>query len=690
MVRIIHKSVPFLILAFIVVVVYFPAFRTFFQQDEWNGFGGVYTVNGRSLVSLVTTSFTPNIGHYVPFSKIAFESLFFLFGLNFHSWFLVSLSWHLGIVVILYLLAQRLFKNDYLSLVASLLFAISASGDQATLWTVTDINTHGATFFALLSLIYFFDYVKNTKRYKNLVLQILFLFISLGFKEIAIGFFLLYPFSYFIFAKKKDFSKIKYSSIMLLLGLLYIGSRVLMYLFPNTSGAPVVFESQPLSVFIYNLITFPFKALSQTIVPPNIFLLVGKIIPDILIKHLGLSRGTMGYDIFIEKVVLEALFIIVFALIIGGIITLYKKRSVNFKIIFFAFLFIVLNSLIYAFSPARAGIITFIDSRNLYFITIGMSLLITALVKIIYRKIRLLSYLIISVLFVLNICWLRMDLGYQEKVGSVRKNILTQIKKDYPNLPPKTIFYTESDSSFYGLAESERIMPFQSGFGQTLLVWYQEREKFPKEFFINNYLWGIKNQEYKVIENRGFGYFRDFDKLVQTVGKEGVSVGSIIAFRYDSEQQVLENMTREIRGRLRGYLINKKEISFSVNSLINSNDVRLMIDKKRETYWSSKVPYIYPLSIILDMRTSRKIAQITIDSYNNKDQNAVGYKVSISADRQKWKEVFYSRRYPPNDGGIVNLYFEPTNGKFIKVEQIGEHKFAPWVIHEIKAYEAVN
>ena len=90
------------------------------------------------------------------------------------------------------------------------------------------------------------------------------------------------------------------------------------------------------------------------------------------------------------------------------------------------------------------------------------------------------------------------------------------------------------------------------------------------------------------------------------------------------------------------------------------------------------------------MRTSRKIAQITIDSYNNKDQNAVGYKVSISADRQKWKEVFYSRRYPPNDGGIVNLYFEPTNGKFIKVEQIGEHKFAPWVIHEIKAYEAVN
>lgn len=678
------KNKFFLPVLIVIILLYLPLKNGFFQQDEWMAFGNIYKFSGDNLFQVVVRAFTSNVGHYVPLHHLLFNLLFRLFGLNYLSWVLTSIAWHIAITLLVYLLSLKLFKKGILAFITALFFGIAVSGYQATSWVGADINTHGAAFFGLLSLILLIDSLK--KKLKNnwyFIFSLTSVFISLMFKESTVGLFLLIPFFIWLFYNKDFKKKTIYSVTSLAAGGLYVGIRILMFFLPQASQALVVTQSQSLSTLFYNLATFPAKAFIQTLIPAGVFSLIKQFL---IIK-------TFEQDLFIQEKIFEMFFIVAFILLIVGLIFLVRRYKERFesKVLIFSVGFIVINSFIYAFSPGRSGIVTFVDSRNLYFVSIGTAILLASLISLIYHlKRKNLAIILACLVVVLNMYWLRAEIASVAKAGSIRKEILYDIRKLYPKLPQKVIFYTESDTPFYGLSENERIFPFQSGLGQTLLVWYQEKENFPKEFFRDSFLWNITEEGYKETGGRGFGYFRDFDKLVQTVSNGGVPVGSIIAFRYDSKQQALADMTQEVQGRLKGYSTNKKEISFSVDSSTNPAGLTLMTDKDRKTYWSSKVTYVYDLSIDLNMKTSRKIVQITIDSYSNKDQNAVGYRVSISQDGKGWKEVFYSKRYPPKDDGYVNLYFEPTNGKFVKIEQIGEYRYTPWVIHEIKAYEAVN
>lgn len=697
-VRIFLKRLPvillLLLLLLLVVVVYFSLFNAFFQQDEWAAFGDFYAIYDKSLINLFATSFAPDVGHYAPLYDIVFRFFFNIFGLNFQYWMGFSLIWHIVTIVAVYILALRIFKSNLWAFISSLFFGLNVSGFQATSWTVADINTHGATFFGVLSLIFFWDLLDIKKRdsKKYLLLHLTFLFISLGFKESAVGLFILLPIIYNLFNKGISVVN-KYTIYIIISGLFYIGLRILMFLLPNVSNSPVLFESQSLSAFIYNLLTFPAKALSQTIIPLWVIQLIEKILPDTLINYLGLSRGSVDYNIFVEQKIFELMFVLFFMFVIGRIFIFYKHRSTGYKVIIFSFLFIVINSFIYAFSPAREGIITFIDSRNLYFISIGSMVFLTALASYSSFKKRALVFFILILLLVLNLIGLKEEIKNQVDVGIERHKILGQIKSYYPAIPVKTVFYTESNSSFYGLPDLEKIMPFQSGFGQTLLVWYQKTEKFPVEFFHNYFLWEIESQGYKEKGGRGFGYFRDFNLMIDTMEKEGVFGDSVIAFRYDSESKTLEDITEEIQGRIRGFKSLKRLLSSNnlhFNASQNPEQIYLAVDGNRKTKWDSKLEYIYPQFMEIDLKKLRSIGQIRIDSYDNKDQNNVGYRILVSGDAKNWNEVFYSKYYPPNSDGIVDIYFEPQFTRYIKIEQIGKHGFASWVIHELYLYEAVK
>jgi len=236
-------------------------------------------------------------------------------------------------------------------------------------------------------------------------------------------------------------------------------------------------------------------------------------------------------------------------------------------------------------------------------------------------------------------------------------------------------------------------MPFQSGFGQTLLIYYSQNEKFPRDFYPGDFLWEIRSQGYQEHGDRGFGYFRDFDLMAKTIDEKSIPADSVIAFRYDSSSQKIEDISIEVRGRLDGYLAKKKEVLMSemgLNSSLNLKEINLLRDKNRKTFWDSKLPYMYPQSVEVILGREGKIAQIQIDSYNNKDQNEVGYKVSVEGDDGNWEEVFYAKRYPPSKDGVVNLYFEPKYTKRVKIEQVGYHAFATWVIHELRIYEKID
>lgn len=690
------KTFPLLILTLaFVTLAYSKVFSSFFAQDEWLSFSLRFLLQKKDFLDQTREIFAPSVGHFQPLNTLALQTLFNFFQLNYLSYAIVSVCLHLIIVLLVFYLTKAILDDNKVIFLTALLFGVLASSFQATSWVLADTSIHFSTIFSYASILLLFKFFKN-KKAKFFIFSIISLLVSLLFKEISIGLFILLPLLFLLFSEMPLVKSRKYISVILIVGLIYGLFRVGMIYLPQAySHDTLVIKSQPLEHLAYNLVTFPFKGVSQSIIPSKVLLQFSYFIGDFLPSLSTKIKNTPNDDKFVQEEILEVVSFTFSVAIIFLSIFLWQKNKSNIwgKTIIFSLIFIMINSPIFAFSPEKTGRVFILDSRNLYLLSLGTSLLTVSIIKVLAKNSFLKTLLIILIFIFANTFWLNSYLSDIAEIGSLRKNVLTTVYQNYPKLPKEVIFYTESDSSFYGIPQEERILPFQSGFGQTLLVWYSQTKRFPEEFFQNKFLWGITDQGYKEAEDQGFGYFRDFKLLAQTVKEKNILPASVISFRYSSRDQVLTHNAQEVRGRLAGYLADKKEIDprlFIITPSINMEDISLMFDKKRETFWNSEVPYATSQTIDIDLRDSRKIAQVRIDSYNNKDQNEVGYEVSTSQDGKDWRTVFYAKRYPPGDDGYVDLFFEPQPTRFIRISQIGFHQYATWVIHEMRVYETIN
>ena len=164
-----------------------------------------------------------------------------------------------------------------------------------------------------------------------------------------------------------------------------------------------------------------------------------------------------------------------------------------------------------------------------------------------------------GILIATNIFWLRTELKMLSNIGIERKAILTTIKNAYPKLPPRVIFYTESDKSFYGMPDDEKIFPFQINFGYTLMVWYWPENNFPAEFANQSkFLYSLTEEGYKEVAARGVGYFRNFLPLMEAIKNNHLSPESVIAYRYHSSTKTVEDITLSTRSIIQKALNSQK------------------------------------------------------------------------------------------------------------------------------------
>jgi len=538
----------FLVLSVVVLFLYMPVFKNFFQQDEWAGFANYYSVGYNQYI---LNSLLPDPGHYVPLFKMVFATEFKFFGFNHNIWVMVSILWHILNSFLVYLLAKKIFKLEWQSITSSILFAVFAAGQQATSWVVANGATQGATTFVILSLIYFFD--------NKIGLSLVMLVVSMLFKEISIGIFAFIPliiiFQNYV-QKKKMFDK----RIFYFLGVtvFYIIFRYLTFLgiFSDVK-APVITESQSKLEILFNIATFPIKAIAQTSIPSFVYLETSKLIAEKLPDGIAGAPATTFFDNFYLKYVFQSLNLLVFIIIllITIFVASFKKNRLT-AISVFGLIFVAISSVIYALSPGRSGFVPIIDSRNLYLPSIGIIFFLVGIVSVI-KKWKL-SVLILFILILFNIIITRLELNKISDVGQDRIKILHQISKDNLKLSNKQIFYIESDTSYYGLPDEIRILPFQSGFGQTLLVWYSNYTDFPKDFYKDHFLWDIDSQGYKEIDGRGFGYFRNFDLLITTLKEYNLPVDSVIAYSWNSKESKLTNITEVTRSKLKNEKVIRK------------------------------------------------------------------------------------------------------------------------------------
>lgn len=662
----------------------------FFQQDEWLVFGLVIS-QGPELV--IRGLFSSTLAHFIPVTNALNYLLFNIFGLNYSFYAVLGAFIHLLNGFLVYLLAKRLVKGKLLPLVASVVFISLSAASQLTMWAFVNLSMLSLT-FTLLAWIQILK-IKSQKQISWLRSFYVLIFVALAILtlENAAGILIFLPMAILALSNEYPLGKL----LKLLMPITTFGFFYILFRFlPILVGANLESAVSPQTPdFLYNAISFPLRYVGQLVINQE-----GLIQLLTSIKKLPLSVFE-EHDIETSFFQLTSVAIGAVVFIISGASYL-KARKTSPKVakniaLVLGFLFV--NSLPFIFIPGRTGSFYIFASRYLYFGLAGMGLLVALLADTLFLGkrgklgvvfISVTAFMIISGIAENNI---RMDRLYKE--GTVRREVLANIKSNYPKLPKRVIFYTESDRSYYGIAPEERLMPFQSGFGQTLLVWYHQTEMFPKEFFEDKerFLWEITDQGYQKVGGRGFGYFRDFDLMYETIEEENLAPSSVIAFRYGSINQIAENMTEEIRGRIAGRKTPKRVIApstFRIEASQNPDEINMSVDGQRETKWDSKLPYAYPQFLAIDLGESRKIAQVRLDSYNNRDQNAVGYSVLLSDDGEKWRQVFYAKRYPPSLDGFTDLFFEPQFSRFIKLEQRGEHQFASWVIHELNVYEAIN
>lgn len=538
--------------------------HTFFQQDEWAIMGN-YLYWQKAHLGWFTRLFVyEQDTHLIPLGNIFSYIQFRFFGLSFWSYGVVSIILHVLNGTLVAILAKKLFNSDRVAWLAGVFFLINATTHQAISWTATTIGTAGSTLFVLISLIYFHRHLLTMKPFSwSLLVSLGSFMLSLGFKETSIFLFLFYPLFWVIASKKRNVGQgVILVALLILVGFLYGSTRIVISQFwTTTSSTAAELAQPPLATYVYRFFSNPIKIFTQTLLPVPILLTVAR---QIVLLGYPQFVSVLTPDPYIVESVASDIVSFVFAAVTAITFLLFyrrvlrKRRKTDGPLLFVSMAFIITSALPFLIIPGKAGYITLFDGRHLYltsvFVAIVLAVLFVRAYEILSR--RWVLCMVIALLTVgflsLHAIKIRRDIDYQVAMGQLRRSILNTITSVYPTLLQKAVFYIESDKAYYGLPSEETIPPFQSGFGQTLLVWYNAHgESFPACFFERKFLYVLTRQDYKECEGRGFGYFRSFDKLKEFIRSSQISPELVIGFRFNSSTNVLSDISAEIYGRLK-------------------------------------------------------------------------------------------------------------------------------------------
>ena len=184
------------------VVLYSPMIRNNFVGDDFTWFRWVadctnsITTSERCNVNVPTIVryFTQSNGFfYRPGAKLYFLIMYSVFWLNQSVYHAVSLALHFGVVVLVYLLARKIFRSLLLSVAAAVIFLILSGHAEPIFW----ISATGFLFTAFFSLLSLYCYIIWQERNKQIYffLTLVCFVLALLFHELGI----VTPFFYLLY-----------------------------------------------------------------------------------------------------------------------------------------------------------------------------------------------------------------------------------------------------------------------------------------------------------------------------------------------------------------------------------------------------------------------------------------------------------------------------------------------------------
>jgi len=524
-----------LIFYFIFVnLLYFSLYFTYFQQDEWYGFG-------QAIVGL-NNNFSNLFGvlggyHFTPLSSLLYFIEYYIFGLNSAGFAFVSIQLHVVATFLVYIFSKSLLRNGKYALLASLIFSVANAPSQAVTWFAAS-SIEYATIFALCSIIFWLKSFDGKNMKLMMFLSMIFLFLGLLFKEDIITLFAVLPIlSIYKYGIKKQ---LKPFISLIILGVIYIIPRLVLQ---NSNASAIQIHTVQsfynfLSVTILNARVF-ITGLGFTILSSSIIIVFLK---TVVFGYL-LSKLTGGFitipdsvtEIFFTPLIagiLSILTVVIFTFLVWK-----NKKYITFKQEFLLLLTIPISFFPYIFLGRD---IILPESRYFYYPMIFVSIFLSLMVYFINNYFKgkktkvFLSILLISFLFI--------NIHYDTKISNyiplsnTRKKVINDLNAVVSNKESKVIYYISGDP-----------LPFQSGIGQMLVVLSTQKNKNLNPFLENYYLWNMGSQGYKEIKSLGIGYFYDYTEMKKTYLKYNLKPQNVIALKWDGVNSQMRNITEQTR-----------------------------------------------------------------------------------------------------------------------------------------------
>ena len=541
------------------IFAYRNSFNQFFLQDEWLSSGVFLYYEKIGLLWRMFLPFKGLLAHFNPLNTLFFLGERHYFQFHYEYYALMSILTHAINGVILSFFVYRLTKKWIIAFPVAFLFVVNSIPREAITWIAGGNGLLQTTTLFLLSLHFLYSYIQTRDR-RFLLLTMTAFFLSLFFKEDLVFLFIGIPSFYLILEKRSKRSLMRTILLALIAtAVIFLGIRLFLVSMGLYAYEEVV-DVSTANMFVYpfRIITMPLRMLTQSFVPESFVLSAAR-----FITHLGYPQFVTKGEAnpFISETIVADLILYIGAVVFFSIAVkickiLWQRKEKNLlKLAIFSIVLIVESAVSYVFVPGRAGFFSIFPSRYLYISSIGASIFLVLMVFAMWTSIKKFSRRVlwfgygagIGFIVIFHFVRLQQAISNLSEVGTLRKSLLTTMSTRYPVLPQKVIIFSESNRAYYGSPPDEHTLPVQSGFGQMLLVWYDATENFPACLFEKLYLYERLSQGYRECDGRGFGYFREKDKLMETVNKFDLPPESVIGFSYSARTQAFEDITDEIR-----------------------------------------------------------------------------------------------------------------------------------------------
>lgn len=541
-----------LIITVVILISFWNINNIFFQQDEWLGLGGViyrqetYGTWG-SIAQIFNFENKNESTRFLPVASILNQLVYSSFGLNTGAYGILALILITICAIILNSVVFKLTNSYLLSTLTSALWVTNNLAYQAFTWIGTMLPSIFSVLFFLLSfyfLLFFYEKKKNTYLIWSLILIV----VSLFSKETSF----FYPIVYlgiiwFFFFKKFYFLKKVILSILLFipLAITLILPRLL-FLVNNQSNFSPPINPASKGDLIYNFFLLPAKSLFHVFLPnAQIYELVYSVNRSFF--------GNQSDGFVIERIVGDAFsLLIAFYILVVILVILTFSTKENKKLIMFSMFSFFASTLPFIiFKHASVAL----EQRYYIYPAIFGSLLAVGVIYSLVSRFSMLRSILMVLIFTpilfTNIRGVKGMLDQDIKTGNFRREILKTVSEIEPSLGKDNIFYFfTAHTGFY---------EFQSGFGQTLAVYFYRSGKIPKEVLIDRDFWDPSYEGFKNYSERKFGYYMSYDKLLKIIqDNQDISLNSVHSFYWDYQKHTVKDVSGEIREKLLKDLKNAK------------------------------------------------------------------------------------------------------------------------------------